>query len=334
MNYHKSTKSISNEIKTLVRENYSKGVTAANLAEIFKISRTSVWRIIKFSGDKKRGVKITYDLKKLLYQAKRAYLSIMRNGQRVTSRKIYNLISEKVSLRTLQKCLYDNKDFFYGTIPKRIVLNEEKRLKRVKYIKSWFCEKIEFKNIIYTDECRFSLDGPDHFKSWQLHSRDNVWERPSRANNGGSIMIYGAISYDGKLLIRKINEYLNGERYLNLLKEDIIPTLKQRYGNICLQQDNARPHTCKLVMSYLNQSEIKLLPWPPYSPDLSIIENAWKMLKDLVHSTPYFETKEHLWLKIRTAVTEFNYTKTGTIKRLYDGISDKYFDICMNGGYN
>jgi hypothetical protein len=33
------------------------------------------------------------------------------------------------------------------------------------------------------------------------------------------------------------------------------------------QQDNARPHTARVTMNYLEQNNINVLPWPYKSPD-------------------------------------------------------------------
>ena len=40
---------------------------------------------------------------------------------------------------------------------------------RVEAIKCWIYNNINFNNVIFSDECRFSLDGSDYFQSWQLH---------------------------------------------------------------------------------------------------------------------------------------------------------------------
>jgi transposase len=35
------------------------------------------------------------------------------------------------------------------------------------------------------------------------------------------------------------------------------------------QQGNARPHTARVTMDYLEQNNINVLPWPSKSPDLN-----------------------------------------------------------------
>jgi len=49
--------------------------------------------------------------------------------------------------------------------------------------------------------------------------------------------------------------------------------------NFILMQDNARPHTARLVMHYLYQEGIEIMDWPTRSPDFNPIERMW----DYIH---------------------------------------------------
>ena len=59
----------------------------------------------------------------------------------------------------------------------------------------------------------------------------------------------------------------------------------QRYINQVLrlhmfQQDNARAHTARITRDFLQQHNIRLLPWPALSPDLNPIEYLWDETKE------------------------------------------------------
>ena len=71
---------------------------------------------------------------------------------------------------------------------------------------------------------------------------------------------------------------LDGPAFQAVLNENLLPIWDD---NFLLLQDNAPPHEAASTMSFLEENGIIVVnDWPPHSPDLSIIENVWKMLGD------------------------------------------------------
>ena len=52
------------------------------------------------------------------------------------------------------------------------------------------------------------------------------------------------------------------------------------------QQDNARPHTARVVQQFFDANNVNVLPWPARSPDLSPIEHLFYHLGQWIRRRP------------------------------------------------
>lgn len=87
---------------------------------------------------------------------------------------------------------------------------------------------------------------------------------------GGSVMMWVAISNDRKTELVHVPGYLTAQMYRDEILQPHLMHVIDRQWEI-FQQDNARPHTARLTMDYLDQNSISVLPWPFKSPDLNPI---------------------------------------------------------------
>ena len=88
---------------------------------------------------------------------------------------------------------------------------------------------------------------------------------------------------------------VNGERYLKMLDEYLLPELKKRHmlHKVTFQQDGATPHITVPVKNFLVQNFQNLiisrgfeLKWPPNSPDLSPLDFwLWGTIKSKAYKS-------------------------------------------------
>lgn len=143
----------------------------------------------------------------------------------------------------------------------------------------------------FTDESRFSLCGNDgRLRIWRRRGEryeQNLFE-PTRSHNGGSIMVWGGISINGRTdLVVVPPPGMNAQRYIDeILRPHVLPLRERHGGRFILMQDNARPHTARVTQNFLLENDITLSNHPSMSPDLNPIEHVWDMGGTRLRSCP------------------------------------------------
>ena len=213
------------------------------------------------------------------------YLTLLARRERFWTGKRYrqqwfNACNVNCSVRTVYRRLLKSKLRSHKPLV-RIPLSPQHRRLRVQWCRDHLGWNNEWQNIMFTDESRFVLD----FNDGRVRIRRLPTERfldcclvEHDRFGGGSLMIWGGISWNSRTDLVRINGTLTAQRYVNEILEPVVLPAIQQDNGITFQQDNARPHTARLTRTFLGNNNIDCLPWPARSPDLSPIEHLWDNL--------------------------------------------------------
>ena len=97
-------------------------------------------------------------------------------------------------------------------------------------------------------------------------------------------MIWSAFFFDEKSSLSFFGPRLNAIEYQSILSNYLLPFLNEiGHQNRVFMQDNAPIHKASSTISFLKDSNIEVLPWPAFSPDLNPIENLWGIISGKVY---------------------------------------------------
>ncbi|KFM76212.1 Transposable element Tc1 transposase, partial [Stegodyphus mimosarum] len=183
----------------------------------------------------------------------------------------------------------------------RIPLTHDHRRLRLQWANQHRDWRADWQHVVFSDESRFNLwyhDGRIRVRRYagERHLPECIIERHSGRTPG--VMVWGAIAYHRRSQLLRIVGNLNSNRYIReVLQPEAVPFLQSLPGAV-FQQDNARPHTARIVKSFFAAQQVQLLPWPACSPDMSPIEHVWDVIgRRLARDPRPVASADELWRK-------------------------------------
>lgn len=202
-------------------------------------------------------------------------------------RALFAQTKELLSTRQVRRCLRSGGLRPY--VRRRVPTRSAKEMNAKKAFAKRQLKNKKWRSIVFSDETWLSCNEVTGRVQWAAR-RSQVLPVERKARwNVPSIMIWAAIGvgYKSDMIIfppRKTDAdgelrtfRLDSKSYVRRCLQYVVPAIVAR-GKI-LQQDGARSHASKHVREYLKRKGVNYIEdWPPYSPDLNMIEPLWKTL--------------------------------------------------------
>lgn len=141
---------------------------------------------------------------------------------------------------------------------------------------------------MFTDECTFKSGAKTRtFCKRTKDQRTNSNFMSIIPIENHTVNVWGCMTGDYKFHVYRVDQHFNSALYAYQIRRVALPMIREAYqGNsFIFQQDNVPIHKTKRMDKLFSEENVEVMTWPPYSPDLSPIENLWAIIKKNVLKT-------------------------------------------------
>lgn len=216
-------------------------------------------------------------------------MTYVKNTKQTTIAEIKSNLNLPGSKQTITKVLHQHK-FKYLKKIKKPRISTQNIQKRYEFAcKHQRISVRKLKSLVFSDECSFELSKYQDKRSWRkigtsfdirnIHQVNPIYSKRY-------IKFWCFITFNGKSKLIFVNKYGKWccKSYLKLLEENFsseITNLGLNIENVIHIEDNDTVHTGEKIKRWKRQNKLKTFDWPPQSPDLNPIENAFSILKKI-----------------------------------------------------
>jgi len=295
----------SNE-KCLIDYLKSKNLSNRKIADEINRSKTLVGNYLKdrskYGSNKRSGRK-----QKLTPRNLRSIKKLSSNSSISASTLVHSL-GLQVSPRTVNRARSACPTLEYQKMRSTPPLDSVRKAKRLQWAKEHMTWNLEWQKIVWSDEKKFNLDGPDGYSYYWHDLRKEKIFSTRRNMGGGGLMVWASFGQHGKSDLVFIEGKMNAAKYRKLLQQHLVH-IGQIIGgpDWVFQQDNAPIHRANVNHRWFETKGIAVMEWPSYSPDLNPMENIWAALSRRVYSEgKQYNSKKELKLAILRCWSEIS----------------------------
>lgn len=305
------------------------GMSQKQISAIMNRSQSIISKVLNKPTNYQKKIR-TGRPKKLKSRDKRRIFKLAVTDN-LSCNKIKSNLGCNVSKTTIWRTLNSSPSHKYLKMKSGPLLTTVHKATRLDWAKEHQCWSHEWNKIVFSDEKKFNLDGPDGYKYYWHDIRHEDKSFLSRNFGGGSCMVWAAFSACGTSSIVFVTNRLNSQIYQDMLEEHLIPIGASLGGpEWIFQQDNASCHASRSTKLWAEEKGIRILGWPSRSPDLNPIENLWGILARAVYSkNTQFNTVEELKSKIIRCWSEIDKKVLNT---LVSSMPNRIFELIRSNG--
>ncbi len=280
---------ICERVRKKIVEYFKNNVPQRQIAKALQISSSTVHNIIKrfreigeISVRKGQGRRPLLDARGL--RALRRHCITHRHDSVIDITKwAQEYFQKPLSVNTIRRAISRCQLKLYHAKRKPYVNMVQKR-RRVLWAKAhlkWTVSK--WKSVLWSEEPKFDILVGNHGRR-VLRAKEEG-DLPAchqrSVQKPASLMVWGCISAYCMGSLHVLEGTMNAERYIKILEQHMLPSRWRLFqGRPCVfQQDNAKPHTAAITTAWLRSRRVRVLNRPACSPDLSTIENIWRIIK-------------------------------------------------------
>ena len=326
---------LSEEEKAEIIKKLGKGVDTLQISKLLKRDHRTIQSFVNAGKNKRKDYDKTAAKRRRAKICTKLKIEVSKNPH-ATSKTIFQnaglpMTSRNTRCRMLLEVAKVKK------MQSRPLLTKRHKENRISWAHQYL--KLDFSKVIFTDECRATLDGPDGWTRGWVQNGTNPQERLRRQQGGGGVMFWAAIIGDQLIGPVKVEDgvKINSAGYCTFLEANFLPWYNNQPAavkeSLIFQQDNAPSHASRETKGWLADQGLsaeKIMDWPPNSPDLNPIENLWAVLKQKVYrSGRQYNSKRDLWAAIEEAAASID---ANLIKRLTSSMDRRLLEVIKKSG--